>query len=309
MKSQVLRIALLAAPLILQIGIARGDMYAIPTDFRVTCLDLESGRVVWQTRTGKLGPPSIKASDRAVIAQSSIRGHDEAIPALRYGLDAATGELLASAILPEKEGVSEPLQPLPQNLKCSDGGVLEFDPGATRDLVAVYAGERRIVKRSNRFTYQLHVAGDLAIHTHSAEGGNISEAGNVFAFAVNDKAPRWSFTPYHLFPPNGKPRYAWTGIAVDSDRVLVTADQTIFALGVEDGKFLWQLRLPRQEIRRYDSPWTQIGRLDDRLFIRCYEDLFVVRRTDGKLLWSLDCGELADPWPTVRGERVYVGTR
>ena len=105
------------------------------------------------------------------------------------------------------------------------------------------------------------------------------------------------------------PPASYTGVAVDGNQVLVSVDQSIYALALASGKLRWRSVLPRQTLLRYDHPWTKIGRHGDTLIVACYEDLFVLQRDDGKLIWSFDCGQFGSPWPTVEGDRVYVGTR
>jgi outer membrane protein assembly factor BamB len=122
---------------------------------------------------------------------------------------------------------------------------------------------------------------------------------------VNTGQRAWKFEGSKLLPKG--PSY--TAIAIDDDRVLVSTDQTLFALKANTGQLLWQLSLPRQPLLRFDSPWTQFGRLQDRLFIRCYNGLFVLERPSGKLLWFFNCGQFGRPWPTVKNGRVYLAMR
>ncbi len=96
---------------------------------------------------------------------------------------------------------------------------------------------------------------------------------------------------------------------MDGSIVLVSADQTIFALDGRKGNFLWMTSLPRQDLRYADSAWTKFSRYRELYLIQCYDYLVALRMGDGRLIWSFDCGAFGNSTPTVVGEKVLVGPR
>jgi hypothetical protein len=96
------------------------------------------------------------------------------------------------------------------------------------------------------------------------------------------------------------------GVGVDGDKILVSSGQSIYCVDSISGRVVWDQALPKQSIRRYDSPWTRFGRAGDKLFVACYEGLFVLDAERGKLIWSVYCGPFGNPWPTIHNDRVFV---
>ncbi len=287
---------------------AFGDSYIIPPDYRVACLDLKTGKLIWKTKPDQLARPTISAGSRVLVAESKVGTNPKTAKTVRYYLDSASGKLLKTKPKFMRGELVETLKPLPRNLKASDGTVFHYDHGNTRHLVSVKGTKQTVVKELESFPYDINIAGDLAIYTF---GGGVSVrdtgGGDVYAYDLKKRKMAWKFQASSKLPKLSPASY--TGIAIDGDRALVSVDQSIFALNVDTGKLLWTTRLPRQSIRRYDHPWTRIGRINDRLIVKCYDDLFVLRQSDGKLIWSFDCGAFGSPWPTINDDRVYVGTR
>ncbi len=289
---------------------AYADSYVIPPDYHVTCLDAATGKVLWDTKPPKMGPPKLSIRGDEVIAESQIySGNDEKPKRVIYRFNRNTGDLSkrSGAIGETAREEILPLQKLPRNLAAPDGTKFEYSPGNTRHLTTIKDGQEIILKRLDDYAYDLNIFGDLAIFTYS--GGYVRDTyfGEVYAWSLKSKKLAWKFEPKRRIESLG--RSVYTGIAVDGERVLVSTDQVLFALHPKSGKVLWETNLPRQKIRRYDSPWIRVGRVGEVLYMTCYEDLFALRAKDGKLIWSFDCGPFGAPWPTIAGGKAYVATR
>lgn len=295
---------------------ARADDPDIPPDYRVACLDATTGKLLWETKPGRLALPRLTFSKGVVIAESSyLTGQQTKRDVYRF--DAKTGKLLKRQKPRDNERKERlnPLKPLARNLTAVDGTKFSYRWGNTRHLIAVSGGQERIVKRLESYPHDLHIAGNLAVFTFS--GGTApakTGGGEVHAYNLKTKKWEWEFAASTKIPDLDEAAY--TSINIDGDRVLVSTDQTLFSLTLDGGKIKWMTKLPRQAIRQYDAPSTAIGRFGDVLFVQCYEDVFAVRAKDGKLLWSFDCGPfggswtpLDDSWPLIVGNRVFVGTR
>ena len=280
---------------------------ALPEDYGIACHDLATGEVLWQTPTRRSGPPTISVQGELVIVESTISTID-GDERILYALSREDGRPAPGGIPPHKAGERhEPLEPLPRNLTAPDGSVFEYE-SFPRHLVAVADGQTRIIRQLESRAHDLHIAGSLALFTFGAGSLWDTGGGEVYAYDLEADALRWEFDGSKGV--QDLPEDAATGLAVDGERILVHTDQTIFALRLEDGRREWMARLPRQAIRPFDGgPRVRIGRVGDLLLVDCYERLFALGAEDGKLVWSFDCGAFGEPWPTVAGNRLFVGTR
>ncbi len=177
-----------------------------------------------------------------------------------------------------------PVSYLPAKFKSDSGLVFSFDEGNTRHLVA--RGNQEFIVELDDLPKDLHVVGDLAIFNLYSE----VNGGEVYAYNLDKRELEWEFNAAREVPTI--PETSYTGISVDRSRVLVSVDQTIFALGLGNGEVLWKTPLPRQKIRAWDLPWTKCGRVGNALIFKCYEDLFCLDVKSGKLMWSIDCDPL-----------------
>jgi hypothetical protein len=292
---------------------ADADTYMIPPDYQIACLDLETGRKLWETAPGPLYLPRLSVVGGKVLAEDPARGSrslmDPMIPPEslggRYLLDPGDGRLLPHASAPEQlEPERRQLTPL-QHLIDSRGRVFEYDPGNTHDLQTAAQGRDGFRLKLESFIHDLNVVGDLAIFNFASESGQ--GGGEVYAYDLRRRALAWEFDASRALPD--LPDRSYTAIAADDTQVYVAVDQILFALDIATGKQSWMTRLPRQRIRRYDSAWTKVGRHQDKLFVQVYEDLFLLDARSGRLQWSFDAGPFAQPWPLVHDGKAYVGTR
>lgn len=278
-------------------GAALADTYRLPTDFRVARLDAATGKSLWAVSPGPLVQPRLSLVGGAVrvVSEDGV-----------FWLDAGTGASLDP--VPKGGGPAvEPLPRLPRNLTTDSGWTLEGDDGNTRHLIGHRKGQKRLLRELPDFPYHLVVVGDRVFYTFA---GGVSRhdtgGGEVHAYDVTAGRVAWTFrAAEHLGELSP---HTWTGIDLDGQRLLVSVDQSIFALDLA-GKVLWHTRLPRQALRRYDAAWTTIGRWQDRLVVRCYEDLFVLDGSSGELVWRYDAGPFGHPWPVVAGDAFFVATR
>ena len=311
----------------------RGSTYYIPPDYAVTCLDAETGAVLWQTRPPELDSPIISVGGGVVIARAEHQNrptHEEYETWIAKGgsvdndselfkkepytvmFEAATGKLLAGGrrlslqtLMQPFLTLTQPLEALPRNLTSADGTEFVFDKDHTRHLEIRVGRSTRVYRELEDYPYDLNIAGNLAIFSLAGYNARI-RGGEVAAYDLETGVLRWQFESWrHVGPP----AHQMTDVAVDGGRVLVAVDQVIFALEVKTGNLLWHTSLPRQEIRPWDNPWTRFGRIGDRLVVRCYEDLFLLDLKDGRLLWAFDAGPFGEAWPTVADGRMYVAAR
>jgi outer membrane protein assembly factor BamB len=297
------------------IGLQRADAdtYMIPPDYQIACLDLETGRKLWETTPGPLYLPRLSMVDGKLFAEDRSGGShslmDPMIPpeslGQHYLLDPRDGRLLqrVSAKDPIKPQQT-PLAPM-QSLTDSRGRKFAYDPGNTHDLQTVEEGRGRFRLKLESFIHDLNVIGNLALFNFASENGQ--GGGEAYAYDLQRRALVWEFDASRALP--GLPDRIYTAIAADDTQVYVSVNQTLFALDIATGKQSWMASLPRQTIRRYDSAWTTVGRHEDKIFVQVYEDLFLLDARSGRLIWSFDAGPFAQPWPLVHEGKVYVGTR
>lgn len=292
---------------------ADADTYFVPPDYQIACLDLETGRKLWETAPGPLDQPRLSMAGGKLLAEDRYGGPQSSMDPMippeslgqRYLLDPRDGRLLRRVSVHDQiEPARPPLAPL-HNLTDSRGRVFEFDPGNTHDLQTATQDKNGFHLRLESWIHDLNVIGNLAIFNFASESGQ--GGGEVYAYDLQRRALAWEFDASRALP--GLPDRIYTAIAADDTQVYVSVDQTLFALDIATGKQSWMTKLPRQAIRRYDSAWTTIGRDQDKLFVLVYEDLFVLDARSGRLIWSFDAGPFAKPWPLVHEGKVYVGTR
>lgn len=276
------------------------DTYALPEDFGVAALELATGKEIWRV-PGKLKPAEVRASGNVVIASEDKSYLRPGARPATLVLDAATGAK-AKAPPPGTKSIP-PLAELPRNLKHA-GRTLAYGTGGTSYL-AYESDATHGIDEFVQFDWSasdIHVVGDIAVVTFNFESG-----GEVYGYNLARKQLAWDFRTYEVVPTI--PDRVHTSIAVDRDRVLVSADEHIFAVDAATGALIWHTALPRQPIRRYDAAWTTFARHNDMLILRVYEDLFALTAADGKLVWQFDAGVLSRPWPVIAGDRVFVAAR
>jgi outer membrane protein assembly factor BamB len=292
---------------------AGADTYMIPPDYQIACLDLETGRKLWETAPGPLYVPRLSMAGGKLVAQDRDQGSqsimDPMIPpeslGERYLLDPGDGRLVRRVSVRDPlEPERAPLAPL-QSRTDSRGRVFEFNPGGTHDLQTVEQGRGRFHLKLEGWIHDLNVIGNLALFNFASESGQ--GGGEAYAYDLERRALAWEFDASRALP--GLPDRIYTAIAADDKQVYISVDQTILALDIATGKQLWMTKLPRQTIRRYDSAWTTVGRHEDKISVVVYEDLFLLDARSGRLIWSFDAGPFAKPWPLVHDGKVYVGTR
>ena len=287
-----LAVALLASP-------AGADTYSIPNDFGVAALDLGTGKVLWRA-PGKLHPPKLRVEGNAVIASEDPTYLGLGTIPSTLVLDVASGA--RTKVKPGAKAIA-PLEVLPRNLKHA-GRTVAYGSGGTGYL-AYDSDANHGIDEFVQFDWDasdLYVVGNRAILAFNFESG-----GEVYAYDLDKRDLAWEFRTYEHVKTI--PEHVHTSIAVDKDRVLVSADEHIFAVDAATGALIWHTALPRQPIRRYDAAWTQFARHGDTLILRVYEDLFALSAADGKLRWQFDAGMLARPWPVIAGDKVLVGWR
>jgi len=205
--------------------IAFGDTYPVPGDYRVVCLDLATGKRVWQHKPALLGMPTISANDRVVVAESRIHVNVKKSKIVRYYLDAANGKPLAKAPKLPMADLTGPLLPFVPNLKAADGTVFQYKRGHTRHLISVKGGKAIVVKELEGFPYDVNIAGNLAIYTFAGGVGIQDTGGDVYAYDLKQQRMAWRFQASSI--QRNLPPASYTGLAVDGDRVLVSVDQSI----------------------------------------------------------------------------------
>lgn len=287
---------------------AHATSYAIPADFQVACLDLKTGKKLWQRAPGTLSLPTLRVAGGVLVVEDGQPEPGE--PALspraqgtrRYFLDLASGRPVR--MHPSLRGAPAPVQaealaPL-GGLTDARGRTFVFDEGNTRALVArAPDGRTESVLELEDYLAGLNLVGNLAVF-------NFGTA-DVYAYDVAERRLAWEFDVSRKLRNLSDEVY--TGTSADAQGVYVSVDQTLFALTPESGKLLWTTALPRQGLRSYDSPWTKVARVGDRLLVLVYEALFQIDPASGRILWSFPAGDFAEPWPLLYGDRLYVATR
>ncbi|MCA9664118.1 MAG: PQQ-like beta-propeller repeat protein [Myxococcales bacterium] len=299
----VLVLSLVVLALLDTCGEARADTYMAPNDLAIVALDLDTGKELWRAQPPSLSSPKIYASASRVYVwdgQLPPKGKPRYVLRVRDGKKAGArgGQRVA------------PLAALPRNLLGPGGWRFQFSDGNTRHLVARKGGVTKTILALDTFPHDLNIAGSLALFTFAGGvGGMDVGGGEVYAWDLQKRRLAWELDASRYLPKLPEGTKTEIGVDAAAKTVLVSVDQTIFALALDSGKLRWMRKLPRQAIRRYDSAWSAFARYKDRYIIRCYEDLFVLRARDGKLLWSFDAGRLVTPWPTISGTRAYVAAR
>lgn len=275
---------------------ALATTYQTPSDFGVTCLDLKTGNVVWQT-PGTLLPPEVRVVGDLVVATENPMF--AGTKPRTIVMSAADGKVLHRH---PPSGGTKTLPALPEQLRDDHQRTLGFKIGGT-DALATADGKTTFLAL-DWYVEDLAVWGHLAVFSfaHPARVG-----GELYAWDLDAARLAWVFRAADHVKTLAPTAATYFGI--DGDRILVSSDEHVFAVEAATGALVWKTDLPRQTIRVYDSPWTRFGRHDDLVIARVYEQLFALHAEDGTLAWSFDSGRLSTPWPTIVGDHVYVASR
>lgn len=287
---------------------AHATSYTVPADHHVVCLDLKTGKRLWQSAPGPLLPPVLQVADDVLVVEDGQSLSGEPAPvrtprprgAHRYLLDPGTGRLVRTRPGTRSAApTAAALKPLGA-LTDSRGRTFVFDAGNTHALIARSPdGETETILQLEGYLTELSLVGHLAIFSFGV--------GDVYAYDLQERRLAWEFDASRALP-NLSDR-VYTGAAADAQGVYVSVDQTLFALAPDSGRLLWTTALPRQALRRFDSAFTKMARVGDRLMVLVYETLFQIDPASGRIVWSFSAGEFAEPWPILYRDRLYVASR
>lgn len=293
--------------------------YVMPEDFKVVCLDLKTGKTLWENKPGPLRRPKIYISRGIVIAEDPARRNRNLMDPIistgrekyhRYVFDLKSGKSLDITSLPsDSPKPITPISPFITNLTAEDGTVFVFDQGNTRHLkIKNKDGKKEIIRYLPDFPFQLNVVNNLVLFTFAGGTSWMDTGGGiVYAYKFKSNHLAWKFDSSKYIKSLSE--NTWTGITVNKDRVYVSVDQVLFALNAQNGKIIWLTKLPRQRLGRHDSAWTTMAQKGNYLLLTCYNCFFCIDPKDGKILWKRPGGFLASPWPTISGDYLLLGVR
>lgn len=293
-----MRVLLAAVLIALGVQPAVATTYQTPSDFGVTCLDLATGTVLWQT-PGALLPPEIRVVGDVVVAAENPLVLEAGKTPRTLAVSATNGKVLGVGA---PAGGAPPLDKLSGRLADDHHRTLGFKYGGT-DSLATADGKTTFLAL-DWYVENLAVWGHLAVFAFASP---VRAGGELYAWDLDARKIAWTF--HAADSVKDLPATAPTYFAIDGDRVLVSSDEHLFAIDAATGAMVWRADLRRQKIRTYDAPWTTFGRQGSLVIVRVYERLFALHAADGTLAWSFDSGQLSSPWPTIVGDRVYVASR
>ncbi|MBI4815961.1 MAG: PQQ-binding-like beta-propeller repeat protein [Deltaproteobacteria bacterium] len=295
------RSALLVLVSFATVGSVEATTYCPPTDFDIFCLDGASGRVLWRTHSHDLVDSDFELVDGVVVAGTGA--------SLR-ALDALTGaEVPLSRLNDFGAGRST------NSLEDDSDRVLESSVAPTTSLYTHF-GETIMVLRNQKWVALARF--DESAMISQMEGqflASFAGSAKVAAFDADRGKLNWVFRPDREFsepPESGRSlSAAWL-----DGMVVISFDQAVFALDPIDGRLRWRVRLPRQKIRKFDSPWSKFGSFTHSsgksgrmLVVICYERVFAIDGSTGELRWWFDAGPHSNPWLTEWGGRLYLAAR
>jgi outer membrane protein assembly factor BamB len=262
-------------------AVVDGKVYLGSSSKRLYCLNLEDGKILWQTRL----PDRVWGSSPTVAGGKVFVG---AVDGCVYALDALTGKILQSYCA-ESDGFMGSSDILSNPLV--EDGRLVFGS----DNHDIYAWDLSSDTAAWRFS-----TGDI-IHDNSAASMSgtayiSSRDGQAYALDLKTGDKRWASAkipkPYNTVPSLDGQRAYFSG-----------GDGTLYALAMADGKEAWHFKTGGVTM---SSP--ALDGQGNLVFGSGDQWVYSLSAADGRLRWKFQAGDGILGSPLITGNLVWIGS-
>lgn len=303
----LIRIGLFLAVLLAPGSFCLGDVFEPKADCRIVCLDLQTGKLVWEHVPDVLSDAHFEWCKQGVVAYPHSSGNDRRHPIF---LDAQSGNSVA-AFPREPEDIlahSAVFSPGPE-LKLANGWRLHgFSAGNSKTLVFRDERDREAWQiATGGYPHEVRSWKDFVFYASSYKEGIL------YAYRAGAKQPTWTLDLNTIVTGRNEPLTRMI-FQVIEDKIYIEANEHIFCIDPESGKLLWH-RDVAQDLHLSYRPDLFDGAMNLAVFAKSGDVLVMsfekrviaLNLKTGKYLWHLMPDTFPQcPFPVVLGGRVIL---
>jgi len=292
------------------VSTCRPDDWPAKTDNEILCLDLRTGRSLWEYKPAKLDHAHFEVYTDGLIAYPHYDGRDRSQPIF---LDMKTGR------------PTRPFEQNPKHLRAKSA-VFWPDPDVVLENGWRLSGFKPANPQSLTFRDALSATDIWTIETRgyphvvrSWKGfvffafSYLSDEGILYAYRASAKTPTWTVDLNTIVKGRKTPLTRMIFQIID-DTIYLEADEHIFAVDPASGKLLWHRDLA-SDLRLEFQPDFYGGSLNLAVFAKDGNVLVVsferrvvaIDVNEGKYLWHLEPDTFPEcPFPIAHGGKVVL---
>jgi outer membrane protein assembly factor BamB len=296
----------------LHAAVCLGDSYKPKKDNLVVCLDLRTGKVVWEYVPDKLGYAHFELYKEGLFVQRSTPRGDYGGPLY---LDPGTGKpvnefkrnrerlLTRSPIMDDLPVVLENGWRMVPFSSEQDMKTLRFlDATSAMEIWNVQIGDsvQNNVSAWRNFVF-------YALNMYSSKGV-------LYAYQAGAKKPSWTLDLNDIVKSRKEP-FTRIFFQVIEDTLYVQSHEHVFAVHPENGKLLWHrnlstdLRMEPDGLYAHGCDWATMAKAGDILTISYQQRVVALDLKEKKYLWHLEPDTFpSTPYPIARDGKLYLSS-
>jgi outer membrane protein assembly factor BamB len=289
----------------------RGDDWPAKTDNEILCLDLRTGRSLWEYKPEKLGDAHFELYTDGLIAYPHYDGLDRSKPIF---LDIKTGHPIRPFDQNSKhlQAKSAVFWPGPEVVLENGWRLSGFKPGNSQALTfrdAVGAADVWTIE-TRGYPHEVRSWKDFILFAFSSYS---DKEGILYAYHTGAKKPTWT-VDLNRIVKGRKPPLTRMIFQIIDDTIYLEADEHIFALVPASGKLLWHRDLA-SDLGLQFAPDFYGGALNLAVFAKDGSVLVVsferrvvaIDLSEGKYLWHFEPDTFPEcPFPIAYGDKVVL---
>jgi outer membrane protein assembly factor BamB len=280
--------------------------YAPKTDNRVICLDLRTGKLLWECDTKEFRNAHFELYENGLAVYPNLFPDDKKN---RIFMDPKTGKLVKGkeselGKLRAKSPSSYPVVPL---ILSNGWELTDFKQGYSKSLTFTDPKTKKTtwIVETDIYPHVLAAWEDCVYYSKSY----LSDEGLIHAFKAGEKKEAWSVDLNKIVKDSKRPLRT-ISFAVLDDVMYAQCEGHLFALNPKDGKLLWHrdvaadLKLSYQpDLEHGGNWWCRFIKSEDILVVTFAIRILAYDLKNKKYLWHLD----HDSFPQSQNPVVYDG--
>ena len=290
-------------------NVCLGDTYEPKTDNRIICLDVETGRLVWEHIPKKLSDAHFEWYEKGVVVYPHYDGTNRSEPLF---LNVNTGKAIKAFSRDPKNLLahSAVFWPGPEIALENDWRLTGFSPGNTKSLVFHDARDKETWKiETGGYPHQVRSWKNFVFYAFSY----LSDEGILYAYRAGMDRPTWTID-LNTTVKGRSPPLTRMIFQVIEDNIYVEANEHIFCIHPQSGKLLWH-RDFAEDLRLRFRPDFYGGALNLAVFAKSGNVLVVsferrviaLNLETGEYLWHLQPDTFPHcPFPVIQDRRIIL---
>jgi outer membrane protein assembly factor BamB len=282
--------------------------FAPKTDNRIVCLDLRTGRLVWEHVPKGLSDAHFEVRERGLVVFPHYDASDRTGP---YCLNKMSGTLAAAALKDAGKLLARSATFATPDIVLDNGWKLsDFSPGNSKTLdFQADSGEQMWRISTAGYPHKVRAWKNLVFYAYSY----LSKEGVLYAYEAGAAKPLWTVDLNKIVVGRREPLTRMIFQVID-DVLYLEANEHVFALKPASGKLLWHRDLATDLGLKFEPDFFG-GALNLAVFAKS-KDVLVVsfeRRVvaldlaAGAYLWHLEPDTFPHcPFPVAYGEHVFL---